>query len=55
MTNKQLVLLRQYQRAEREGRILTPSGLRMICEACGMDPTRIGRHMLEVLARMENN
>ena len=50
----QLAQLRRYQAAEREGRILTPDGLRVICDACGRDPVKIGEHMLEVLARQEN-
>lgn len=34
------------------GRILTPDGLRFICEANGYDPEKIGRHFLEVLTRL---
>lgn len=52
MTRGQLEMLREYQRLERQGRLLTPEGLRLICEANGMDPEKIGKHMLEVLARI---
>ena len=48
----ELARLREYQRLERQGRLLTPEGLRLICEANGMDPEKIGKHMLEVLARI---
>lgn len=55
MTLRQMSLLQEYLRAEQQGRLLTPAALRAICDACERDPTRIGQHMLEVLARMENN
>lgn len=34
------------------GRLLTPDGLRFICEANNMDPESIGKHLLECLAHM---
>ena len=34
------------------GRILTPDGLRFVCESCNYDPTAIGQHFLEVLNRI---
>ena len=34
------------------GRLLTPDGLRFICEANNMDPEAIGKHLLECLAQM---
>ena len=33
-------------------RILTPDGLRLICEGLNRDPEAIGKHMLETLAKM---
>jgi len=33
-----------------KGKILSPVALKMICEANGYDPERIGLHFLEVLA-----
>lgn len=36
------------------GRILTPDGLRLICEGYKNDPESIGKHTLEALARMQN-
>mgnify|MGYP001728497230 FL=1 len=35
-------------------RILTPDGLRLICEAYKNDPEAIGKHILETLARIQN-
>lgn len=37
------------------GRILTPDGLRFICEANDFDPLRIGFHFLEMNRRFEND
>ncbi len=37
------------------GRILTPDGLRLICEANDFDPLRIGIHFLEVNRRFQND
>ena len=33
--------------------VLTPDGLRFICEANNYDPKTIGKHMLDVLARFQ--
>ena len=52
ITKKQL---EDYQRLcsdRNNGRILTPDGRRLICEAYKNDPEAIGRHFLEVLAKM---
>ena len=35
------------------GRILTPEGLRLICEACRYDAKAIGEHFLERLAQIK--
>lgn len=32
------------------GRILTPDGLRLVCEGLNKEPEAIGKHFLEVLA-----
>ena len=37
------------------GRILTPDGLRFIYESLNRNPEAIGKHMLEVLAQMQND
>ena len=36
-------------------RILTPDGLRLICAALDYDPEKIGKHMLEMLAKFRND
>lgn len=37
------------------GRILTPDGLRFICEANNYDAEAIGQHFLDVLQRFDPN
>ena len=54
ITKKELEDYRQLCRARNNGRILTPDGLRVICEGLNRDPEAIGKHMLEVLAWMQN-
>lgn len=49
MTKKQMVEYEKYRHDRDNGRILTPDGLRLICEALEYDPEKIGRHFLEVL------
>ena len=45
----------KYLHDKNNGRILTPDGLRFICQANGYDPEEIGRHMLEVMARQQSD
>lgn len=52
LTQKQIADYEQLCRDRNNGRLLTPDGLRFICEANGYDPEAIGRHFLEVLAKM---
>lgn len=52
LTQKQIADYEQLCRDRNNGRLLTPDGLRFICEANGYDPDAIGRHFLEVLAKM---
>ena len=44
----------KYQIYRLYGRILTPDGLRLICAALDYDPEKIGKHMLEMLAKFRN-
>ena len=37
------------------GRIITPDGLRFVCEANNYEPEAIGKHFLEVLGRIHPN
>ena len=36
------------------GRILTPDGLRFICQSYQYDPEKIGKHMLDVMAKLQS-
>lgn len=53
ITKKQLEECEQLKKDRDNGRLLTPDGLRFICEANNYDPKAIGKHMLEVLARFQ--
>lgn len=52
LTKKQIEEYRQFCRDRDNGRILTPDGLRFICEANDYDAERIGKHFLELLPRI---
>lgn len=54
ITKKELEEYRQMCYDKYNGRILTPDGLRLICDAYKNDPEAIGKHMLETLARIQN-
>ena len=53
-SKKKLEDYHQLCKARNKGRILTPDGLRVICEGLNRDPVAIGKHMLKALARMQN-
>ena len=55
LSKKEIEDYRQLCRDRMSGRILTPDGLRFICEANHYDPEAIGKQMLEVLARFQNS
>ena len=52
VTKKQMEEYEKLKRDRDNGRLLTPDGLRFICEANGYDPEKIGKHFLEVLPRV---
>ena len=52
LTKKQIADYEQLCRDRDNGRILTPDGLRFICEAYHYDEEAIGKHMLETLAKI---
>ena len=54
MTKKQIEDYEQLCRDRNNGRLLTPDGLRFICEANNYNPEAIGRHFLETLARINS-
>ena len=51
LTNKEYVEYEKYKTAVLHGRVITPDGLRIICAGLDNDPERIGKHMLETLAK----
>lgn len=53
--NVEKARLAEYDRLRAGGQILTPDGLRVICAGCDWDPEKIGRYMLEVLGRMQQD
>lgn len=53
ISNKQYAEYEQYQSDKIHGRILTPDGLKLICEANNLDPTEIGLHFLRMYAKFE--
>lgn len=42
----------KYLRDKNNGRILTPDGLRLICQANDYDAEKIGQHFLEMLPKI---
>lgn len=53
ITKQQLEDYQQLCKDRTNGRILTPDGLRFVCEAHSYNAVAIGKHMLETLARMQ--
>ena len=54
ITNKEYERYQQYLTAQLHGRILTPDGLRIVCASFDNDPEKIGKHMLEMLAKFRS-
>lgn len=53
ISKKELEDYQQLCKDRNSGRILTPDGLRLVCEGLNKDPEAIGKHFLEVLARFQ--
>ncbi len=53
LTKKQLADYEQLCHDRNNSHILTPAGLRFICESCNYDAEKIGKHMLETLSTIE--
>lgn len=53
ITDKQYEEYQHLLNDSRHGRILTPDGLRLICEALKYDPEEIGKHMLETYGKFQ--
>ena len=54
ITKKELEEYRQMCYDKNHGRILTPEGIRFICEAHNYEPEAIGKYFLEILSRIQN-
>ena len=54
ITNKEYETYQQYRTDKLYGRILTPDGLRLVCASLDNDPEKIGKHMLEMLAKFRS-
>lgn len=52
ITNCEYEEYQKYLQDKSAGKILTPDGLRFICEAYGYDPTKSGQHFLELLPKI---
>ena len=53
ITNKEYIEYQEYIKAKAHGRILTPDGLKLICQSYNNDPVEIGKHFLQTLHRFE--
>lgn len=53
MTKQQVEDYAKLCRARDRGQLLTPDGLRFICEAYQFDHDAIGKHMLEMYAKFK--
>lgn len=53
LTNKEYVEYDKYKTDLIHGRILTPDGLKLICESNNLDPMEIGLHFLRMYAKFE--
>ena len=54
ISNKEYDAFKQYQRDVINGRVLTPDGLRVVCDGLDNNPEKIGKHMLEILNKFKN-
>lgn len=54
ITKKEFDDYQQLCKGRNNGRILTPDGLRFICESYKNDPEAIGMHMLETQGRIQS-
>ena len=53
ITNKEYEKYEEYKRARANGEILTPDGLRFMCESEGWDAERIGKNLIDALRKIE--
>lgn len=55
ISKKKLEDYRKLCKDRNTGKILTPDGLKFICQACNYNPEEIGKTMLENMTRICNN
>lgn len=55
ISKKELEDYRQLCKDRNEGKILTPDGLRFICQACDYNAEKIGKQMLNNMAKICND
>lgn len=54
LTAKQYAEYKRFCIDRYRGRLLTPDGIRFICESHGYDAESIGKHFLDVLAKFQS-
>ena len=54
ISNKEYLKYLEYKKATISGRILTPDGLKLICQSYNNDPVEIGKHFLETLNKFKH-
>ncbi len=54
ISNKEYEKYQHFQLDQLYGRVLTPDGLRIVCNSFERDHEKIGKHMLEMLVKFEN-
>jgi len=52
LTQKEIADYRQLCKDRNSGRILTPDGIRFICESHNYNAEAIGKHFLEILTKI---
>lgn len=52
MTKQQIADYKKFCYERNNGRLLTPNGLRFICESYNYDAEKIGQHFLELLPKI---
>lgn len=53
ITDKEYLEYMEYKKARDHGQILTPNGLRLICESNDNNPEVIGHYILQTLHRIQ--
>ena len=52
LTKEQIADYEMLCHERNNGQLLTPDGIRFICEACNYDAEKIGQHFLELLPQI---